>query len=157
MDTCRQTKVINGKNTMFEIKNGRWTARNRELIKRGHLPKMVYMMGRTAFGHSTKVNTRLDSEYVEYTDEYTGFEYVRSKPAKCEECGSHLYYNNNSEVQCEKCGLIIDEIDIYNMQVIKKKYKNEEIDDVDDYGLTLDDWKNIRKLRKNYNNKNIKI
>jgi len=34
------------------------------------------------------------------------------------------------------------------MQVIKKKYKNEEIDDVDDYGLTLDDWKNIRKLRK---------
>jgi hypothetical protein len=148
MDTCRQTKVINGKNTMFEIKNGRWTARNRELIKRGHLPKMVYMMGRTAFGHSTKVNTRLDSEYVEYTDEYTGFEYVRSKPAKCEECGSHLYYNNNSEVQCEKCGLIIGEIDIYNMQVIKKKYKNEEIDDVDDYGLTLDDWKNIRKLRK---------
>jgi len=157
MDTCRQTKVINGKNTMFEIKNGRWTARNRELIKRGHPPKMVYMMGRTAFGHSTKVNTRLDSEYVEYTDEYTGFEYVRSKPAKCEECGSHLYYNNNSEVQCEKCGLIIGEIDIYNMQVIKKKYKNEEIDDVDDYGLTLDDWKNIRKLRKNYNNKNIKI
>jgi len=148
MDTCRQTKVINGKNTMFEIKNGRWTARNRELIKRGHLPKMVYMMGRTAFGHSTKVNTRLDSEYVEYTDEYTGFEYVRSKPAKCEECGSHLYYNNNYEVQCEKCGLIIGEIDIYNMQVIKKKYKNEEIDDVDDYGLTLDDWKNIRKLRK---------
>jgi hypothetical protein len=43
------------------------------------------------------------------------------------------------------------------MQVIKKKYKNENIDDVDDYGLTLDDWKNIRKLRKNYNNKNIKI
>jgi hypothetical protein len=104
MDTCRQTKVINGKNTMFEIKNGRWTARNRELIKRGHLPKMVYMMGRTAFGHSTKVNMRLDSEYVEYTDEYTGFEYVRSNPAKCEECGSHLDYNNNCEVQCEKCG-----------------------------------------------------
>jgi len=29
-----------------------------------------------------------------------------------------------------------------------RKYKNEEIDDVDDYGLTLDDWKNIRNLRK---------
>jgi len=142
---------------MFEIKGNRWFKYKKDKYKNGRLPKEVRMMGRGAFGHSTKVNTRLDSEYVEYTDEYTGFEYVRSKPAKCEECGSHLYYNNNSEVQCEKCGLIIGEIDIYNMQVIKKKYKNEEIDDVDDYGLTLDDWKNIRKLRKNYNNKNIKI
>jgi len=37
---------------------------------------------------------------------------------------------------------------LYKDQILNSEYKNEEIDDVDDYGLTLDDWKNIRKLRK---------
>jgi len=69
---------------MFEIKGNRWFKYKKDKYKNGRLPKEVRMMGRGAFGHSTKVNTRLDSEYIEYTDEYTGFEYVRSKPAKCE-------------------------------------------------------------------------
>jgi len=133
---------------MFDIKNGRWTSRDGRLIKRGHLPKMVWMMGKTAFGHSTKVNTRLDSEYVEYTDEYTGFEYIRSKPAKCEECGSHLYYNNNYEVECEKCGLIVGGLDLAILEFLRHNYGKKDFESVDDYGLTLDDWKNIMKLRK---------
>ncbi len=120
------TFIIDMEKTIWR-KNGR-------IQKRGHLPKEVYMMGRTAFGYEGIVGKSVEVDLYGTT-------------LLCDECKSIVRYNRNGLAECEKCGLI--HYQFRNQKKISAKLNIvSEFINIDKYGFTSEDKDILNKIRR---------
>lgn len=118
---------------IIDMENITWRKDGR-IQKRGHLPKEVYMMGRTAFGHEGIVGKSVEIDLYGTT-------------LLCDECKSIVRYNKNGFAECEKCGLIHHQF--RNQKKIGIKInKSVKFIKTNKYGLTAEDKSILNKIRR---------
>lgn len=119
---------------IIDMEKMRWTTGDGSLIKRGHLPKMVYMMGRTAFGHEGTAGKSIDVDLI-------------GTKLLCDNCNSIVRYNKHGLAECENCGLI--HYHVKNQKTLGiKLYNKKEFVKTDQYGFTSEDKAILDKIRQ---------
>lgn len=119
---------------IIDMEKMQWRKCNKNVLVHGHLPKEVYMMGRTAFGYEGTIGKSAETDLI-------------GTKLLCDECYSIVRYNKHGLAECENCGLIHHQFKNQKKIGIKLCNKKEFIK-TDKYGFTPEDAAILNKIRR---------